>query len=120
MAKTPQGRRVVSPAGLQPFPRGSWPYPLAWSVCTAIAGVQGGKGLHVTLGCVMGRVAFRVSHLYCPLLQVWWIFLPGASLSFPSLCLPLPLSSSPSGSYCLAPNQVDAATIGSIALARDQ
>lgn len=90
MAKTPQGRRVVSPAGLQPFPRGSWPYPLAWSVCTAIAGVQGGKGLHVTLGCVMGRVAFRGSHLYCPLLQVWRILLPGASLSFPSLCLPPP------------------------------
>lgn len=110
---------MVSPAGLQPFPRGSQPYPLAWSVCTVIAGVQGGKGLHVTLGCEMRRVAFCGSHLHCPLLQVWQIFLPGASLSFPSLCLP-PLSSSPSGSYCLAPNQVDAATIGSIALARDQ
>lgn len=80
---------------------------------------RGGKGLLAELRSEMGRAPFCRSHLDCTLTSEVSDFVLGAFLSFPSLHS-TPLSSlPPPGSYCLAPNQLDAATLGSAALSRE-
>lgn len=92
MAKTPRMKSG------EPW-QSSWPAiisPLKMAtssslVCTlpALQVLWGGKGLPVKLSCETGRMPFCGSCLYCPLLQVWLIFLPGASVSssLPFFCL---------------------------------
>lgn len=117
----PQGRRMERLAvclapSQPPAEDGQIPSPGLYMLLCGHG--RGGKGLLAELGSRMGRAPF-CDPIWTPLLTSEASdFLPGASGSFPSLHS-TPLSLSPPGSYCLAPNQLDAATLGNAALARE-
>lgn len=75
-----------------------------------------GQGVLGEAGSRVARAPFCQSHLNLTLtsevsdFSFWCLPLPHPSFIFPS----------PPGSYCLAPNQLDAATLGSAALACEQ
>lgn len=122
----PQGRRMES-AGSPVWPPASFLLKMAKSsclVCVCHCASVGGGGRGGGACLLSWDLEWVGTFLWIPfglstLTSEVSDFLPGAFLSFPPSPPPL-FHLSPSGSYCLAPNQLDAATLGSAALAREQ